>query len=80
MSVVGQPRHPSGPPQATDILGVHRHVSKVPIPDLPNATAYRAKRNIANPPAIAVVAGHAIERAARLLKNPSANRRSRYRS
>jgi hypothetical protein len=37
-------------------------------PDLPNATAHCAKRTIANPPAIAVIAGHAIERAARHTK------------
>jgi hypothetical protein len=33
-----------------------------------NATAHCAKRTIANPPAIAVIAGHAFERAARLLE------------
>jgi AraC family transcriptional regulator len=37
----------------------------VPIPDLPNATAHWAKRTIANPPVITVIAGHAVERAAR---------------
>jgi hypothetical protein len=41
----------------------------LPIPDLPNATAHCAKRTIAHPPAIAVIAGHAIEQAARLLRN-----------
>jgi len=33
------------------------------------STAHYAKRTIAHPPAIAVIAGHAIERAARLFRN-----------
>lgn len=75
MSPLGQKRWfdrrliTSGLPPLTDILRVNRHVSNVPIPDLPNATAHCAKRTIANSPAIAFIAGHAIERAARLLRN-----------
>jgi hypothetical protein len=59
----------SGLPLKADIARCSWHVANVPIPDLPNATAHCAKRTIAHPPAIAVIAGHAIERAARLLRN-----------
>jgi hypothetical protein len=54
------------PPKA-DSGRTSRHVRKVPIPDLPNATAHCAKRTIANLRS-AVIAGRAVERTARHLK------------